>query len=67
MNKQTVTWRQSYEPFKGRVWEFGLYRVQEYGRNEYNQNIYAAFHGDIKIYTSADLYTAQLHCEKRMS
>lgn len=60
--KKTITWRASYEPFKGNIWEFGLYRIQE----ESKGLVFVAYHGGQRIFTSASLYEAQLACENKL-
>lgn len=55
-------WRQSYEPFRGNVWEIGLYRIQKENKGQ----VYVAYHGGQRIFTSANLYEAQLACEGRL-
>lgn len=76
MNKNTVTdrtyaeafpgfmkqavWRQDYEAFRGRVWTWGLYRIQEDGP------VYTAFHAGQRAAVSASLYELQLACEGRL-
>jgi len=60
-NKKPAIWRESYEAFRGRVWEWSTYRIQEDGP------CYTAFHSGQRASTSASLYELQLACEGRLA
>jgi hypothetical protein len=61
MNTKQIPWRADYEPFRGRVWNYGNYQIVQ------ESTLYVAFHGGKRIAQSIDWSEVDRHCVRHLN